>query len=74
MDIFEKQELELYFNISLGGSQLLGLWLGSSIFHSFDFSLLFISFVGGLHYLVGVIYINYRLWKLSSKEYVKVEK
>ena len=65
MDIFEKQKLELYFNVSLGLSQLLGLWLGSSIFKSFEFSLIFISFVGGLHYLVLIIYIHYKLRRLS---------
>lgn len=65
MDVFEKQKLELYFNVSLGLSQLLGLWLGSSIFNSFDFSLMFISFVGGLHYLVLIVYIHYKLHNLS---------
>jgi len=65
MDIFEKQKLELYFNVSLGLSQLLGLWIGSSIFNSFDFSLIFISVVGGLHYLGLNIYIHYKLRRLS---------
>jgi len=68
LDIFEKQKLELIFNISLGLSQILGLWIGKSIYNSFDFSLLFISIIGGIHYLLLLIYIVYKLLELSKKQ------
>ena len=61
MDILKKQRFLLFFNVSLGLSQILIIWV-SSFFFSFEFSLLITSIFGALHFVGINIYI-YKLLK-----------